>query len=212
MKFSKVKAALLGAGLICAAAAPVAAFADPITGTFDIKIYQGYGNGTSTSPVEQANLANPLFGTTLVADVTYTGALNFASNATNTLAAFLSSAGGSYTGLGSAGGNQLSTGGFQLTSLFSITGISPGATNGYVAHDDGASLYQFGSTVFDSSPPTTVQNSSFSLANGAFNLVYVEANGLPADLTMQLVPEPASVALLGFGLLGLYMLRRQKYV
>jgi hypothetical protein len=196
--------------LTAAMAATNVAHADFLTGTYTITVYQGTGDGTSTDPIEQATNANPLFSTAVLGTVSYTGALDFSADTNNSLGAFLTSGGGSIIYSNSSlAGLMLSTGNFQLTTLLSITGTSAGATNGTVTHDDGESMYQFGNTVSSSPAPTSATQTAFALQNGAFQLDYVEANGLPADLIVNTVPEPATIAVMAAGLLGLCFMRRR---
>lgn len=118
-----------------------------------------------------------------------------------------------YQGRGSGNGGGTITGtypngplsmpGFGSTTLFSIIGTTAAPLAGTVTHDDGASLHQGSTTIFDSSAPTSAIPTSYTVPAGPFQLVYVEANGAPAVLTMDAIPEPASVGLLGAGLIAL---------
>jgi len=96
----------------------------------------------------------------------------------------------------------MSSGNFDLTTLIQITGNVVGSIGGYIHHDDGITLYQNGSPVAASAAPTVDIATPFNLTQGDFNLWYVEANGLPARLTMDVtrVPEPSSLLVLGMGL------------
>ena len=198
------------------------ASATPISGTFGVTIYQA-DCGTSctiSSPDEQAQAGNPLITPSdEISSGTYTGALNWLSGGTGdgSLATFLASAGGTYTGATSNGSGpfELSSAPFDLTTIFVITGNAGGTISGTITHDDGVSLYDgpsYSNTVLNSATPTSADTSPYSGLNGNFEIVYAEDNGLPAELDMEVtnrtpVPEPLTLSVFGVGLAGAAAMR-----
>lgn len=222
--FSKI--AIGGALTLAALAGGVsAASAVPLNETFNITIYQGPGNGDENDADNQAQQGNPLItpGYELGAG-TYTGALNLdeGPSGTDAIGAFFTTAGSSITGLSSvAMGDTLSTANFGTTTVIVITGDTNGFTlDGTIDHDDGVSLYDgpgFTHLVVGSASPTIDIPTIFSGLSGPFELIYVEANGLPAVLDLDITssvantPLPATLPLFagGLGVFG-FLARRKK--
>jgi hypothetical protein len=122
--------------------------------------------------------------------------------------------------------NPLSVQGDSTISFFHISGSYSSATpvTGNLTHDDGATLI-IGGTTYVSSPGEVFIDTSpeFTVASApspvGFDLYYVEANGAPAVLDLNLsggnlagpIPEPSTWAMmiLGFFGVGLIAYRRK---
>jgi hypothetical protein len=209
-----------------------------LSGSFNLSVYTdtaaiaGGGGGAAA----QANPANPIINpANLLGSGIYTGDLNFAvpSGGTNTVGGFLTSApGGTFVSSGynlglSTGGtslfnstNILSQGAFVGDTVMVFTGnLGAGTAAGNVTHDDGATLRDgfngtsYATFVGGQSFPTAVSVQAYAGLTGAFEIIYVEANGLPADLIVSnlnnsssSVPLPAALPLFasGLGAMGLF--------
>ncbi len=203
-----------------AGATHAATFTCDVSNPCNIDVYRGTNPGGAIGDaMEQAQQGNPLIApANLIGSGSYLGAINFFENGTsnqngNTLT-FLNSAGGTLGGTLPAITGGLSSSGFQLTTVMVITGNTAGSILfGSITHDDGVSLYDgpgYSNARINAPTPVSATASSYAGLSGAWEIVYVEANGLPAILDFEIArseeipptPLPAAVWLFGTVLAG----------
>lgn len=211
-------------------ALPVAGHAAPLSGTFEIDVYNYTAGGSSSNA--GATVAN-VDTLTLSDTFTWDGALDFRIDTRNgpeagapTIAAFLGTGTGSATGLdATVGGLTLSTGGgsgdanFGTTTIFDIVATSfdaplTAAFDGVITHDDGITLLEDGAAIAQKAAPTSETTTTFSFGGGEFRLIYASANGDPSILevsgTPAPIPLPAGIWLLGAAMAGLFGVSRRR--
>ena len=152
-------------------------------------------NNNSTGDLNSSFFTNPA----AISGYVGAGTLGAPANANfTTLASFLASSG--------------SAAGYQYGSFYTIgLGTLAAGTILTITHDDGVSVYQganrIGTTT--SGPTSEITESVKITAAGATTLYYGRQNGAPSVLNVA-VPEPASIALFGAGLMGLAAVRRRR--
>ncbi|WP_431302054.1 PEP-CTERM sorting domain-containing protein [Sediminicoccus sp. BL-A-41-H5] len=185
------------------AANPATGFnaAGAITATFNYNGPLSFNVGPPQNNNNAGDLNSAFFGANAGAISSYSGAgsLPLPSGANfSTLASFLGSSG--------------SAANYQYGSLYTIgLGVLSAGTRLTITHDDGVSVYQGGVRIGSTTAgPTSAITESVVLSNtGATTLYFGRQNGAPSVLTVA-VPEPASIALFGAGLLGLAALRGRR--
>lgn len=185
------------------AANPATGFnsAGAITATFSYNGPLSFNVGAPQNNTNAGDLNSTFFGANAGAISGYSGAgsLPNPSGANfSTLANFLASSG--------------SAANYQYGSLYTIgLGVLAAGTLLQITHDDGVSIYQGGVRIGSTTAgPTSAITENVLISNTADTVLYFgRQNGAPSVLTVA-VPEPASIALFGAGLLGLAALRGRR--
>lgn len=177
-----------------------------LEGRFIIDIYNGQGGGSATSANVQADKENGLISGEPLARVEYVGQLNFGNNLSqsvpSTIGEFMSSGSGTYSPplSGAVAATRLSWPAFTDTTVLVIRFAEGAIPDGSIDHDDGVGLYVNGTleTVPTAAAPAVVTTTGFDGPAGAYELIYVAANGNPSILRVRGTPAPSTPDATGF--------------
>jgi len=181
----------------------------PVHAEIDGSIWENQANANNAIPAN-VPLTTP--------DVTFSipgGDINFASGNLYTIGEFLASGGATITNGAGQAGNTLNNTIFNITGTVTVTTGEPFTAG----HDDGLTFIIGSDTVISAPGPTSFVSTpgTYTGPSGdfAFQLVYGETSGAPADLQitgldLTSTPEPSSVVLMTSALLGLGFVLRKR--